>query len=45
MLNKSTFYGEPAQLCDARASNIKDLAPFGSLKKFPVLFNQRFLGK
>ena len=43
-LDKSTFYGEPAQLCDAGISKIKVLAPLILLQKFPHLFNQRFPG-
>jgi hypothetical protein len=42
-LNGSTFYGEPAQLCDAGISKIKVLAPLILPQKFPHFFNQRFL--
>ena len=42
-LNKSTFCGEPAQLCDAGPRQIKDVASLSNPKKCPVLFNQRFL--
>ena len=42
-LNKSAFYGEPAQLCDVGINKIKVLAPLLFPQKFPHLFNQRFL--
>jgi hypothetical protein len=42
-LNKSAFYGEPAQLCDAGINKIKVLAPLSLPQKFLHLFNQRFL--
>jgi hypothetical protein len=42
-LNKSAFYGEPAQLCDAAVNEIKVLAPLISSQKFLHLFTQRFL--
>jgi len=42
-LIKSTFYGEPAQLCDAGMNKIKGLASLILLQKFPHLFNQHFL--
>ncbi len=41
-LNKSAFYGEPAQLCDAGINQIKVLAPLILPQKFLHLFNQRF---
>ncbi len=41
-LIKSTFYGEPAQLCDAGMNKIKVLAPLILPQKFPHLFNQHF---
>jgi hypothetical protein len=44
MLNKSTFYGAPAQLCDAGSSNIKYLSPLIAVQKFLFLFKQRFTG-
>jgi hypothetical protein len=44
MLNTATFYGEPAQMCDAELSKIKDLSRLIELKTFPVLFDQCFLG-
>jgi hypothetical protein len=43
MLNKSGFYGEPAQLCDAGINKIKVLAPLILPQKLLHLFNQRFL--
>ena len=43
MLNKSTVYGEPAQLCDAGIDKIRGLAPLILPKKFPHLFNWRYL--
>jgi hypothetical protein len=43
MLNKSGFYGEPAQLCDAGINQIKVLAPVILPQKLLHLFNQRFL--
>ncbi len=42
-LNKSTFYGEPAQLCDAGINKINVLPPLILPQKFPHLFNQPFL--
>jgi hypothetical protein len=42
-LNKSAFYGEPAQQCDAGIHKIKVLAPLILPQKFLHLFNQRFL--
>jgi hypothetical protein len=42
-LNKSAFYGEPAQLCDAGINKIKVLAPLSLPQTFLHLFNQRFL--
>jgi len=42
-LIKSTFYGEPAQLCDAGINKIKVLAPLILPQKFPHLFNQHFI--
>ena len=44
-LNKSAFYGEPAQLCDAGINKIKVLAPLIFPQTFPHLFNQRFLSR
>jgi len=44
-LNKTAFYGEPAQLCDAGINKIKALAPLILPQKFPYLFNQCLLGK
>ena len=41
-LNKSAFYGEPAQPCDAGINKIKGLAPLNLPQKFLHLFNQRF---
>jgi hypothetical protein len=41
-LNKSAFYGEPAQLCDAGINQIKVLATLILPRKFLHLFNQRF---
>jgi len=43
-LIKSTFYGEPAQLCDAGMNKIKGLAPLIVPQTCPHLFNQHFLG-
>jgi len=37
--NKSAFYGEPAQLCDAGINKIKALTPFILPQKFLYLFN------
>jgi hypothetical protein len=42
-LNKSAFYGEPAQLCDAGINKINALTRLILPQKFPHLFNQRFL--
>jgi len=42
-LNNSSFYGKPAQLCDAGVNKIKALAPLILSQKFPHLFNQYFL--
>jgi hypothetical protein len=44
-LNKSTFHGEPAQLCDAGISKTKGLVPLTLPQKFLGLFNQRFLNR
>jgi hypothetical protein len=44
-LNKSTFYGEPAQLRDAVISKTKRLVPLTLPQKFPSLFKQRFLSR
>jgi hypothetical protein len=44
-LDKSAFYGEPAQLCDAGINKIKVLAPLILPQTFLHLFNQRFLRK
>jgi len=41
-LNKSAFYGEPAQLCDAGINKIKASAPLVLPQKFPNFFNLRF---
>ncbi len=41
-LNKSAFYVEPAQLCDAGINQIKVLAALSLPQKFLHLFNQRF---
>ena len=46
-LNRSTFYGKPAQLCDAGISKIKVLAPLILPQKFPhflisASFDQHF---
>jgi len=35
-LNKSAFYGEPAQLCDAGINKIKVLAPLSCYKSFRI---------
>jgi len=42
-LNKSAFYGEPAQLCDAGSSKINGLPQLIQVQKFLFLFNQHFL--
>jgi hypothetical protein len=42
-LNKSAFYGEPAQLCDAGINKINALTRLILPQKFTHLFNQRFL--
>ena len=42
-LNKSAFYGERAQLCDAGINKINVLTPLILPQKFPHLFNQPFL--
>ena len=42
-LNKSLFYGEPAQRCDVQPFQIKALVRFVSLRKYPILWNQRLL--
>jgi hypothetical protein len=41
-LNKSAFYGEPAQLCDAGINKINALTRLILPQKFTHLFNQRF---
>jgi hypothetical protein len=41
-LNKSAFYSELAQLCDAGSNKINGLPQLIQLQKFPVLFNQHF---
>jgi hypothetical protein len=43
MLNKSAFYGKPAQLCDAGINKINALTRLILPQKFPCLLNQRFL--
>ena len=40
MLNRSTFYSEPAQLCDAETGMIKGLMPITLRQKFLGLFNR-----
>jgi hypothetical protein len=42
-LNKSAFYGERAQLCDAGINKINVPTPLILPQKFPHLFNQPFL--
>lgn len=39
-LNKSTIYGEPAQLCNAAPGKIKGSSQSIALQKFPFLFKQ-----
>ena len=41
-MNKSAFYGQPAQLCDAEIKKIKLLAPLTLHKKFLHLLDKRF---
>ena len=43
MLNKSAFFGEPAQLCDAGINQIHVLATLSLPQKLLHLFNQRLL--
>jgi hypothetical protein len=43
-INKSTSYGEPAQLYDVGTRKIKGLAPLTLPQTFLGLFNQRSLG-
>jgi len=43
MLNKSAFYGEPAQLWDVGINKINALTRLILPQKFLYLFNQRFL--
>ena len=42
-LNRPTFYGEPAQLCDAGTGMIKGSAPITLPQKFLGFFNQRLI--
>ena len=42
-LNKSTFDGEPAYLCDAGISKIRGLSPLTLPQKFLSLFNRCFV--
>jgi hypothetical protein len=42
-LNKSTFYGGSAKLCDAGPVKIKDVSRLIFPRKFPGLLNQCFL--
>jgi len=43
MLSKSTFYGEPATLCNAEPIKIKGLSRLIFPRNFPGLLNQCFL--
>jgi hypothetical protein len=42
-LNKSTFWGKPVSLCNAKFSKIKDFSRVIALQEFPACINQQFL--